>query len=293
MELLYSGGDFFECPRWRDGRWWVSDFGQRSVVSFSETGQASIEVHVEHEPGGLGWMPDGSMLIVSQRDKKILHRSEDGVVRVHADLSELASGRLNDMVVDRLGRAYVGNFGADLYAGENPKAVPLILVLPSGDAKPVGDPLHFPNGAVISDDGRTLIVGESLAGRYSSFRIAENGELKDRSIWAQLGPSPELGPLPNLLEALEASPDGCCLDAQGYIWCAELKQKKCIRIAPGGGVVAELSLPDELTPYACMLGGTDGKTLLICAAENTPNLTPPGKARLFVERVQAPGVGYP
>lgn len=135
LNTLLTGGTLFECPRWHEDRWWLSDFKNNTVLSVSTDGVAQTELRVEHEPSGIGWMADGSMLVVSQRDRRVIRKRPDGRVSTHADLSALASGRLNDMVVDRNGRAYVGNFGSDVYAGQNPVAVPLIMVDVDGRAQ--------------------------------------------------------------------------------------------------------------------------------------------------------------
>src|SRR3954471_10575191 len=122
LRTLVEGGAFFEGPRWRDGRWWVSDFYRHGVFTVTPSGSADEVVHVDGQPSGLGWMPDGSMLIVSMRERRLLRRGVDGSVAVHADLSGLVPGLVNDMVVDSAGRAYVGNFGFDFNAGEDAAA---------------------------------------------------------------------------------------------------------------------------------------------------------------------------
>src|SRR3954466_5843794 len=163
VTTLFEGGSFFEGPRWRDGRWWVSDFYRHGVFTVTPEAESSEVVHVDGQPSGLGWMPDGSMLIVSMRDRRLLRRSVDGEVVEHADLSGLLPNLLNDMVVDSVGRAYVGNFGFDYMAGQDVTPTSLIRVDPDGTATVAADGLVFPNGTVITPDGSTLIVGESFA----------------------------------------------------------------------------------------------------------------------------------
>ena len=117
---FFEGGAYFECPRWHDGRWWVSDFYRHGVFTYDGDGREEQVMEVEAQPSGLGWLPGGEVLVVSMKDRRLLRRAADGSVQVHSDLSDLTDGHLNDMVVDRQGRAYVGNFGFDLMGGGQP-----------------------------------------------------------------------------------------------------------------------------------------------------------------------------
>ncbi|MDQ6856485.1 MAG: SMP-30/gluconolactonase/LRE family protein, partial [Candidatus Dormibacteraeota bacterium] len=174
---LLDWGAYFEGPRWRDGRWWVSDMYRHAVFTVSPEGEESEVFTVEGQPSGLGWMPDGSLLVVSMRDHRLLRRATNGTVTVHAELSEVCTGLLNDMVVDAVGRAWVGDFGFDLYSFDTPATTSLKRVDPDGRVTVAAEDLIFPNGTVITDDGATLVVGETLANRYTSFAIAPDGSL--------------------------------------------------------------------------------------------------------------------
>jgi sugar lactone lactonase YvrE len=218
---LLEGGSFFEGPRWHDGRWWVSDFYRHAVYTVSTDGDADVVLEVEHQPSGLGWLPDGSLLVVSMKDQRLLRRNASAAVSVHADLSAFTDSSLNDMVVDARGRAWIGCFGFDLMAGAQPQTVPLMRVDPDGTATIAAEELMFPNGSVITPDGSTLIVGETAGCRYTAFTISGDGSLSDRRIWAQLAPAPELAPLEQMLPQIAVGPDGCTLDAEGHIWSAE------------------------------------------------------------------------
>jgi sugar lactone lactonase YvrE len=266
VRVLLDGGAFFEAPRWRDGRWWVSDFYRHAVLTVDPDGRAQEVLEVEGQPSGLGWMPDGSLLVVSMRDRRILRRSAGGDVTVHADVAELCGGHLNDMVVDRDGRAYVGEFGFDLMAYADPAPAVLIRVDPDGTARVEAEDMLFPNGSVITPDGRTLIVGETAGSRYTAFTIRRTGALIGRRIWAQVAPAPELTTFAETLAKLRFGPDGCALDAEGHIWAADEVGARCVRLAPGGEIVDEIAAPEGLNCFACMLGGEDGRTLLMCAA---------------------------
>jgi sugar lactone lactonase YvrE len=294
LTTLLDGGSFFEGPRWHDGRWWVSDFYRGLVLTVDPDGNAEEVMTVEQAPSGLGWLPDGSLLVVSMGDRRLLRRDAAGEVTVHADLSELAQWPLNDMVVDTQGRAWVGNFGFDLMNGGFPATTNLFRVDPDGSATAVADGLMFPNGSVITPEGDTLIVGETGAGRYTAFTIAEDGSLTDRRVWAQVGEPAELAPLGEMLGKLAFEPDGCGLDAESHIWAADAKYGRCVRLAPGGEIVDEVAGPD-MGVFACMLGGEDGRTLLMCCAPGFLAHERMGKTdgRLATTQVDVPRAGLP
>jgi sugar lactone lactonase YvrE len=296
LHTLLEGGAFFESPRWHDGRWWLSDFYRHLVLTVDAEGGTQEVLEVEGQPSGLGWMPDGSMLVVSMRDRKILRWSADAGVSLHAEVAELCGGHLNDMVVDAHGRAYAGNFGFDLMAGGDPATANLIRVDPDGTASVAAEDMLFPNGSVITPDGQTLIVGETAGSRYTAFTIAGDGSLTDRRVWAQVAPEPPIGgTLAETLAQLKFGPDGCCLDAEEHIWSADEVNARCARLAPGGEIVAEIKAPEGLNIFACMLGGDDGRTLLMCAAPDFVEHTRIGAtdAVLLTTTVDVPRAGLP
>ncbi len=278
MRTLLGGGSFFESPRWHDGRWWVSDFFRKVVLAVDENGRVEEIARVEAQPSGIGWLPDGTPLVVSMRDRRVL-RIDD--LTVHADLAELCDWHANDMVVAGDGRAYVGNFGFELEGGE-PRPTKLVRVDPDGSAGVAADGLLFPNGSVITPDRRTLIVGETFGRRYTAFTIGADGSLADRRMWADL-------------RAARISPDGCTLDADGCIWSADAVHERCCRIAEGGEVLDEVALPEGLRCFACMLGGEDGRTLLLCGAPDydARRRTDSREAVLLTTRVTVPHAGLP
>jgi len=295
LTTLITGGHFFEGPRWRDDRWWVSDFYSYTVSTVTTDGVQETVCEVSGQPSGLGWLPDGSLLIVSMRDHRVLRRTPDGSVEEYADLSEHCGGKLNDLVVDADGRAYVGDFGFDLMSGADPTTASLVRIDPDRSVHVAALDLHFPNGAVITPDGSTLIVGETLGGRYTSFRIGADGELTDRAVWAEFAPLPPPGSLPDVLAVVGVAPDGCALDAEGHIWFADALGGRVARTAPGGQIVDEIRAPDGLNFYACMLGGDDERTLLMCGAPDF--FEEPRKAAreavVMTARVAAPHAGLP
>jgi sugar lactone lactonase YvrE len=282
LDVLVAGGTFYEGPRWHEGRWWVSDFYRQTVFAVTPEGVQEAVLRVEQQPSGLGWLPDGTMLVVSMKDRRLLRRTVAGAVEEVADLSGLASGPLNDMVVDQQGRAWIGNFGFDLMGGGAPAPANLIRVDPDGAVAVVSEEMSFPNGSVVTPDGRTLIVGESGAMRYTAFTIVDDGSLIDRRVWAQMSDPP-------------VAPDGCCLDAEGHIWAADAFGNRCVRVVEGGAVVDEIPTPNGLGVYACMLGGEVGRTLLMCCAPGfeEQERASANDAMLVTVEVEVPHAGCP
>ncbi|WP_422001929.1 SMP-30/gluconolactonase/LRE family protein [Reyranella sp.] len=273
---LLDGLGFGEGPRWRDGRLWFSDFRFRHVRTVDETGRTEIVVEMQDAPSGLGWRPDGTMLIVSMAERRLM-RFAGGALSVEAELGALAGGKCNDMAVDASGRAYVGNFGYDFEARAEPRTTCLIRVDPDGSVHRAADGLMFPNGTAITPDGATLVVAETFGHRLTAFDVAADGSLSNRRTWA----------------ALEGcSPDGICLDAEGAIWVADPRGRRVLRVREGG----EITHSADLAPrgaYACMLGGADRRTLFVVtnSVGGTANAEPVG--RIETVRVDVPGAGLP
>jgi sugar lactone lactonase YvrE len=265
LRTLVEGGSFFEGPRWHEGRWFVSDFYTHTVRTVdSSSGAEAVIMEVPGQPSGLGWMPDGSMLVVSMTDHRLLRRAADGSVSVHADVTEHCGGHLNDLIVDAEGRAYAGNFGFDLMNMETPAPTSLVRVDPDGTAHREGENLWFPN-AMMLFDGK-LLVAETFGGGLSEFTVAADGSLVDHRVWGQIAPRVPPGSVEEMLPNLGYAPDGCTLDAEGFVWAADGLGGPLCRIAPGGDIVDEIELPEGLAVFACQLGGDDGRTLLMCGA---------------------------
>jgi sugar lactone lactonase YvrE len=274
---LCEGVYFGEGPRWRNGRLWFSDFFAQAVKSISLKGDAREEFRIDDRPSGLGWMPDGSLLVVSMNKRQVLRRATDGKISVHADLGKIATFHCNDMVVDATGGAYVGNFGFDLHAdlvarGEqavlaNHPTAKLARVSPKGDVSVAAEDMHFPNGPVITPDGKTLIIAETLAGCLTAFDIGPDGALSGRRVFAQ---------------TLPRVPDGICLAANGAVWVASALSPECVLYAEGGEVLDVVATSQNC--YACMLGGEDGKTLFMMTApsslEHLASAAPKGKVEI-------------
>ncbi len=249
---VLDGIAFGEGPRWRDGRLYFSDMHRGLVLALNPDSTTETICSVPEQPSGLGWDPNGNLMVVSMRDRRLLRQEPDGRLTTVADLRALASWHCNDMVVDQLGRAYVGNFGFDLDGGGEPCLTNLIMVDTDGAVIEVASELGFPNGMAITPDGSTLIVGESWKGRLTAFDIDARGHLSNRRVWAKLQ---------------GAVPDGICLDDDGAIWSACPLSGRVIRVREGGEV---LQVVDTGRPaYACMLGGDNGTTLFVCTADSS------------------------
>jgi sugar lactone lactonase YvrE len=269
---------FPEGPRWRDGRLWFSDMHAHEVVAMAPDGARETIYAAEGPVSGLGWLPDGRLVIVSMADMRLLRRERDGRIVPHADLSGIATGLCNDMVIDAHGRAYVGNFGFDFPGGKLKPAV-MAMADAQGRVTAAADELMFPNGTVITPDGKTLIVGETLAGRMTAFDVAADGSLSNRRVWAQL--------------PARAVPDGCCLDAEGAIWVASPTTNEVIRLKEGGEVAERIDTGRGA--YACMLGGDDRRTLyvLTCVSSNPEECARDRTGRIEAVQVEVPGAGLP
>jgi sugar lactone lactonase YvrE len=251
--LLLDGLAFAEAPRWHDGALWFSDFFLQQVLRVDAHGQTQVVAEIPAQPSGLGWAPDGRLLVVSMLDHKLMRLDPAGPVTV-ADLSAFATGPCNDMVVDARGGAYIGNFGFDLFAEPvERRSAALIYVAPDGVVRVAAEGLEFPNGAVITPDGRTLIVAETFGRRLTAFHIGSDGALHDRRVWAELG---------------KVAPDGICLDAEGAVWVASPRGNEFVRVLEGGAITDRIAC--EQQAIACALGGADGRRLFMIGGKVRP-----------------------
>jgi sugar lactone lactonase YvrE len=276
-DVLLDGLYFPEGPRWHDGKLWFSDMHGHRVIKLGLDGKAETVVEVPAAPSGLGWLPDGRLLVVSMEDRRLLRLDPSGLTEV-ADLSSIATFYCNDMVVDAQGRAYVGNFGFDLHGGATPGPAAIALVLPDGRSRVAADDMLFPNGTVLTPDGRTLIVGESYGARLTAFDVDADGSLRNRRVWATLD---------------SAVPDGICLDAEGAIWVASPISAEVLRVRQGGAVTHRIGV--EKQAFACMLGGPQRRHLFICTATSgDPKVAREKRdGRIEVVEVDVPGAGLP
>jgi sugar lactone lactonase YvrE len=266
---LLGGGSFFEGPRWREGLWWVSDFythGGR-VLAVDPEGAIEREVPLE-QPSGLGWLPNGDLLAVLMNRHELWRVPADGgEPEPYADLSEFSRGEANDLCVDAAGRAWVGSFGYDLYAGEAARGATLIRVDPDRSVHAAAEGLHFPNSIMIPPSGDTLIVAETIAARLTAFDLGPDGELSNRRVYAQIAPTPPLAEIDAEYTKVGYGPDGCTLDAEGCVWAGNSLGTEIARVAPGGEILETLPAPAPgHVIYAVQLGGAAARTLLLCVA---------------------------
>jgi sugar lactone lactonase YvrE len=277
-KVLLDGLIFPEGPRWHDGALYFSDMHGSVVWRLTPKGEASKVQEFSGHVSGLGWRPDGTMLVVSMDDRRLLRLTPRGP-ETAADLSTLVLNPINDMVVDRKGRAYIGGFGFNLFKGEEPRATVLLRVDPDGDVRVAASDLQFPNGMVITPDGKTLIVAETLGARLTAFEIEPDGALGRRRVFAAI-------------EGL--TPDGICLDAEGAVWVAWPGSNKIIRVREGGKIAETIPLPGRHS-YACMLGGADRRDLYICTAlgHMPEDLAKGHSGKIEVVRVDISGAGLP
>jgi sugar lactone lactonase YvrE len=279
---------FTEGPRWHDGRLWCSDMHDHRVISTALDGGADTIVRVDDdEPSGLGWLPDGRLLVVAMETQRLLRVEPDGELAVHADLSSAARGSLNDMIVAADGTAYVGDMGVRIHElGAERRAGQTFRVAPDGSWECAADDLQSPNGHILTDDGRTLIVAESGGGRLTGFTVQADGTLTDRRTFAELTPERD--------DVLFAPPDGICLDADGAGWVADPLGARVFRVREGGEVTDTIRFT-EVIPVACVLGGPDRRTLLMCVAADWKRdaLVGTRTGRIVASDVDVPGAGRP
>jgi sugar lactone lactonase YvrE len=293
INTIVTGMSYLEGPRWHDQRIWFSDFYTCRVYSAAEDGSdIRTEAEVPGQPSGLGWLPDGRLLIVSMRDGRLLRRETDGTLACHADLSGYINGHLNDLVVDTHGRAFIGEFGFDLMGGADFKAAGLLRVNPDGTVTKAAGDMWFPNGSVITEDG-TLLVDETFGNRVTAFDITADGTLANRRTWAKFGEPPSDSELGRMLAQVVVAPDGCCLDADGALWIADGLNGRVIRVHRGGEITEEIQPGTGV--FACMLGGADGRTLFICTAPDFQEEARKNarEASLVTARVDTPRAGLP
>jgi sugar lactone lactonase YvrE len=267
---LADGFCFGEGPRWFEGLLWFSDMLGEAVHTVNLQGAITTLSLPGHAPSGLGFRPDGSLLIASTEARQVL-RYDGETVTTLVDLSDLAPANLGDMVVDDLGRAYVG---AQAFAGGV-----IVRIDPDGTATVVAENLDFPNGMVITPDRTTLIVAESVGRRLTAFTVSADGSLSDRRIFA---------------DGLDGPPDGITLDAEGAVWASMTLANQFERIVEGGIVTERIDIGDRAA-IACMLGGPERRTLFLLSSTDAypQKLIGTKLSRLDTTTVDVPGAGLP
>jgi sugar lactone lactonase YvrE len=281
LSTLASGFGYVEGARWHDGAVWFSDLGQKKVWRVGLDGTATVAATVPTTPIGLGWLPDGRLLVVSSDDNRLLAVRPDGTTEPYATLG-LAVHASNDLAVDASGRCYVSHFGYDLFGGGSPTTTGLLLVQPDGSVELTGSDLMFPNGIVITRDGSTLVVAESFAFRLSAFDIGADGRLSNKRVFAQFD-----NPDTDLV-------DGLAIDAEDGVWVGCPIAGEYRRVVDGGQVT-DVVRTDPAAAFgpACALGGSSMRTLFLATTDTTlPALADgwAGEGRIDMVEVDVPGV---
>jgi sugar lactone lactonase YvrE len=279
LQTLMTGISFGESPRWHDGRLWFADWGAEELIAVDVNGNSEVIAPVHSFPFCIDWLPDGTLLVVSGRDRSVLRMGADRSLGTYVDLRPLSDKGWNEIVVDGRGNAYVNGGGFDLMAGEPFAPGIVALVTPDGCARQVADGIAFPNGMAVTPDNRTLIVAESYGGRLTAFTIDDDGSLDDRRVWADFG---------------DAAPDGVCIDATGAVWYADVPHRCCVRVAEGGEVLNRIEL--DRGCFSCALGGDDGRTLFMVTREWNGTGAVSGEpltGQLVTARAPEPGAGWP
>jgi sugar lactone lactonase YvrE len=273
---LVAGIKFAESPRWHEGRLWFSDVHDYAVKCVDPDGRVTQVAEVPGRPAGMGFLPDGRLLLATALDRKLVTVDTDrGELTEVADLSALAQGTLNDMVVDQAGRAYVGDVGFQ-FGKEEPRPGRVILWAEDGGPRVAVEDTVFPNGCAV--DGGRYVLAETLARRVSEFTVAADGTLTDRRVLAEL----------------DDPPDGLCLDAEGCVWVAQPEEGRYLRLTREGSVdrIVASAWPFAVT---CVLGGEDGRTLFLSSAETDLQRLPKGESdgRIDTLRVEVGRGGRP
>jgi sugar lactone lactonase YvrE len=275
---ILDGGRYFEGPRWHAGRLWFVDCMERTLLSLDASGKREQHARLEDDtPCGLGVLPDGRLIVLTMFRKRLMAYA-DGKLSLHADLSKVATGTIDDMIVDGLGRAYVGDLGFDLPPPPDRGAVGrIILVMPGGDMRVVAEGLRFPNGIAVSGDNSRLVVAEMDGGCLADYDIAPDGSLNFRQRFGAM-----------------KSPDGICLDRDGAVWVASFEEDAFIRIDRDGRELQRIEVPGRRA-LACVLGGAERRTLFCLSAATSYEELRQRKssARIDTVDVEIPGAGYP
>jgi sugar lactone lactonase YvrE len=276
LRTVVDGLGFAASTRWHDGEFWYVDSVASTVEAVDADGRRRTITTVPGVPGGLAFLPDGTPLVVAQRELAIYAIGGDGALRRHADLARYARGAAGDIVVDAVGRAYVGHHGFDFHGRAAPKPASLLRVDSDGTVSEVADALTFPSGLVLTPDGRTLLVAEGFAARLTAFEVEPDGSLGARRDWAQL---------------YGHTPDGICLDDDGAVWLGSSLTGVFLRVQEGGAVLDRIDTADGRWAVACAIGGEDGRTLCCATAATTLIGRPRGDSIAFLEFADLDGGG--
>ncbi|MBZ9898190.1 SMP-30/gluconolactonase/LRE family protein [Mesorhizobium sp. BR1-1-6] len=278
-KIITMGLAFGESPRWHEGRLWLCNWGTGEIVAVSEDGKSRVMLTMPAVlPYSIDWLPDGRLLVISGREGLLLRQEVDGRLVTHADLRDLSKSPWNEIVVDGRGNIYVNGGGPAPAPGQHFGPGTIVLITPDGTARQVAGNIAFANGMAVTPDNRTLIIAESHSNRLTAFDIAADGTLANRRVWADV----------------DGYPDGICLDAEGTVWYADVPNKRCAQVREGGELLQTVTA--DRGCFACMLGGVDGRTLFITAAEwrGFDHMSSDARTgQVLGVAVSSPGAGWP
>jgi sugar lactone lactonase YvrE len=278
LTTVLDGGRYFEGPRWHAGRLWFVDCMARTLLSLAPSGECQKHAKFEDDiPCGIGVLPDGRLIVLTMLRKRLMSYA-NGELSLYADLSGIASGTIDDMIVDGLGRAYVGDLGFDFPPPPDRGSVGrILLVTPDGPARVVADGLRFPNGIAISPNNSRLVVAEMDGECLAEYEIEANGNLNFRR---------RLGKV--------KVPDGICLDRAEAVWVASFDEDAFIRLDRDGRELQRIEVPGRRA-IACVLGGAERRTLFCISAATSKEELHKGisSARIDTTEVEVAGAGYP
>ena len=263
LDVVADGFLFTECPRWHEGRLYFADFDGGSLYVLDETGSATPVCEVEGRPGGFGWLPEGELVVASQSGRKLLRLEESGALTEVADLGHLCPGPVNDVLVDAVGRAYVGSVGCDIAAGDPIVSGAVLMVDTDGSVRVVADDLFAPNGMVLSADGATMYIAESFGFAVWEYDVDAMGRLSNRREFIRFRERLANPTLAAFASSGAVLPDGIALDAEGALWVSSPLGGGALRVREGQ-IVDRIDTGD-LAVFAVVLGGHDRRTLYLCA----------------------------
>ncbi|MXG89021.1 SMP-30/gluconolactonase/LRE family protein [Nocardioides flavescens] len=272
-ELVTGGLRFPEGSRWREGRLYFSDMHTGQVLALNpETTELEEIAKLDGQPSGLGWTPDGDLLVSSMLDNTVYRVGADGSLTVWADVSDLTQWPTNELCVTPDGHGYLGGFGYDFYNNAPAEPGPVLHIRPDGTAEPGAEGFTFPNGTVLLPGTRTLVVAETWGHCLTAFDLDDEGRMTNRREWAPLW--------------ADSTADGIDVDADHGVWVSSILEHKFVRVVEGGEITHEVSVGDELA-VDCAVGGPDGRTLFMSTSNSwQPAETTVREGKIYRMRIE-------
>jgi len=273
--IIFDGLAFPGCPRWHAGALWFVDRHEGQVVTMRGPNDATVAAEVPGGAAGLGWLPDGTLVVGAAAERTVLALRGDSLEPL-VHLRDFGTFPLNDLTVSPAGRLYTTDYGTDPAGGEAPVPTAMICLeaLDDGwDAWVVLDELQVPDGSVFTADGSELIVAEAMAQRLDVYPVHDDGSLGEGSVFAEVAPNLAAGPT---------------VDSEGAVWACDPLNSGVMRAVRGVGALDWIPL--EQPAFGCALGGPSGRTLFVCtAATSDPSETSTARSgRIEAIQVEVP-----